>query len=95
MAGQPRTRGVSAKRQRVTRPKRRREQFADEIRTAHTAADRLMAATDYVRGALKRRNPDRMAAERRVDEITRQLIEVGNELFRLQAKEPKNFRSAA
>ena len=87
MAGQPRSRGSSSQTLRQGRPKRRLSQAKAEIRVAPDAAGRLMAATDYLRGALKRRNPDRATAERRVDDLTRQIIALGTELLKEQAKE--------
>lgn len=89
MAGQPSSRGRSTKTLRQSRPKRRTAQLKAEMRVAGSAADRLMAAADFVRGVLKRRNPDQAAAERQVDEITRQLIAVGSDLLKAQAREPR------
>jgi hypothetical protein len=93
MAGQPRSRGAPTRTLRQDRPKRRTAQLKAEMRVATSAADRLMAAVDFVRGALKRRNPDQAAAERQVDDITRQLIAVGTELLKAQAKEPRRRAS--
>ena len=89
MAGQPRSRGASTQTLRQGRPKRRLAQVKAEIRTSSDAAERLMAACDYVRGALRRRNPDQSAADRRVDELTRQIIALGTEVLREQAREPR------
>lgn len=91
MAGQPRSRGQSTKTLRQGRPKRRTSQLKAEMRAAGNAAGRLMAAADFVRGVLKRRNADQAVAERQVDDITRQLIAVGTELLKAQAKEPRKL----
>lgn len=89
MAGQRRSRGQSTKTLRQGRPKRRTDQLKAELRQASGAAGRLMAAADFVRGVLKRRNPDQAGAERQIDDITRQLIAVGTDLLKAQAKEPR------
>lgn len=90
MAGQPRTRGKKSSPQRKNRPKHRRARLTNELRTARTPADRLMSAVDHLRGALKHCDPDHTTV-RRVDEITRQAIDLADELL----NHAKNRRKAA
>lgn len=94
MAGRRRTRADDGQReptQRSSRPDRRREALAVKWAAADGPGERAVEAGRYVQGALSRRQPDRVRAERiarRVDALASELVALGDELLGVQAGEP-------
>lgn len=91
MAGQPRSRAIRADLQRKKQSRHRRAWLSSELRVSKTSVDRLMAVVDSLRGVVKRCELDH-DTNKRIDQITRQLSDLENELLTQHAK---NRRKAA
>ncbi|ALE76923.1 hypothetical protein FRP1_29690 (plasmid) [Pseudonocardia sp. EC080625-04] len=77
---------------RRSRPDRRRAALATRFAKTTTDVERAVCAFDYFRGAASRRHPRPDAAAELVAAVIGQLIEAGDHLLRMQAREPLSPR---
>lgn len=73
---------------RRSRLDRRRAELTTRYASATTDIERLRCAFDYFRGAASRRQPRPEHAAELVAATTDRLIEAGDQLLRMQGKEP-------
>jgi hypothetical protein len=92
VAGQRRTRtgDPQAPLQRKTRKDRRKDALMRRISTAQSPIQRCEFAWDYLRGAAARRQPNPELAGRLIEAAADALIDAGDKLLNMQAKEEKN-----
>ena len=91
MAGHRRSRNAGQQlppTQRKARPVTRRARLISRFAAATSPTERLAAAADYLRGAASRRHPDPERAEEILRDIAMKMINAGDELLALQAREP-------
>ncbi|GAA4554764.1 hypothetical protein GCM10023175_53450 [Pseudonocardia xishanensis] len=90
MAGRRRTNNAGAELPttlRKARPTTRRARLMTRFAAATSDVERLTAASDYLRGAAARRHPEPDQAEEILQTVTRQMIDAGDALLTLQARE--------
>ena len=88
MAGRRRTRDATpGPSQRSVRKDNRRAAMAARWALAATPSQRFVAASDYVRGALARRQPDPEWAGQLTDEHAHALVAFGDRILEAQGRE--------